>query len=68
MWSRNRTLYHAAVSITQSCGSTEFNKKAQFVGLIANIDARLFKHKSNNFVSLKIKLQREILKKTSAVT
>lgn len=68
MWSPNRTLYHAAVSVTQSCGSAEFNQKAQFVGLIANIDARLLKNKSNNFVSLKIKLQCEILEKTSAAT
>lgn len=68
MWNYNRTLYHAAVWITQSCRFTKFNQKAQFVGLIANTDARLLKNKSNDFVSQKIKLQGEVLQKTSAAT
>lgn len=68
MWSHNRTLYHAAVSITQSWGSSEFNQKAQFVGLIADVDARLLENKSNNFGSLNIKVQDKSLEKTSAVT
>lgn len=64
MWSPNRTLCGAAVSITWSCEAAEFNQKGTFLGLmLINMP-----NKSNYFVSLEIKIQNENLGKTSAAS